>query len=233
MKWKSFTLIELLVVVAIIAVLVAILLPALSNTRERARRLQCASNLRQHAVTFLMYAQEYKVFPSGITYPSGPELYVMFPDAARVLMKYGVSADMSYHGKYLGVWTGLWRCPSNPDTTVRGFRTTNGVEQFIIDHHMVQTFLGGLSRYNGTLSPKRPEDPVGPLLADRWGGWTMYIGSWFSNHMSDDVNPAGYNQVFSDGHARWIMRDEFKGTPLDWMYHRGPSSSFYFWVEQY
>jgi len=57
MKLKSFTLIELLVVVAIIAVLVALLLPALATARERAKEVQCASNVRQTVTAVLIYAQ--------------------------------------------------------------------------------------------------------------------------------------------------------------------------------
>lgn len=55
---KSFTLIELLVVVAIIAVLVSMLLPALSYTREMARRTVCSSNLRTWGMALTMYAGE-------------------------------------------------------------------------------------------------------------------------------------------------------------------------------
>ncbi len=58
MKRKAFTLIELLVVVAIIALLIAILLPALGRAREMARRSMCASNLRQIGLGFVNYAQE-------------------------------------------------------------------------------------------------------------------------------------------------------------------------------
>ncbi|NLX03689.1 MAG: DUF1559 domain-containing protein [Phycisphaerae bacterium] len=65
-KTRSFTLIELLVVVAIIAVLVSLLLPALSEAREMARRTACGSNLHQMAVATVMYAGDSDdVIPSG------------------------------------------------------------------------------------------------------------------------------------------------------------------------
>ena len=72
---NSFTLVELLVVVAIIAVLAAMLLPALSSAREKARRASCTTNLRQVGTALEGYLGDYSGYlPSGHAWNGGPEL---------------------------------------------------------------------------------------------------------------------------------------------------------------
>ena len=73
-RHKAFTLIELLVVIAIIALLMAILLPALSRSREQGNRIVCLNNLRQLTIAWTMYAQanNEKIVNGGPIAPGDP-----------------------------------------------------------------------------------------------------------------------------------------------------------------
>ncbi len=64
----GFTLIELLIVISIVAILIALLLPAVQSAREAGRRIQCANNLKQLATAVQSYEAKYKVLPAAGTY---------------------------------------------------------------------------------------------------------------------------------------------------------------------
>ena len=111
MKARSaFTLLELLVVIGIVAILAALLLPALSRARESARRTVCASNLKQLGLSFRMYADEsrgQKYPPNTYVYgddtgPAWPPDFDFFFQGNTMYPEYFSDVDLLY-------------CPSFPD----------------------------------------------------------------------------------------------------------------------
>ncbi|MBM3460341.1 MAG: DUF1559 domain-containing protein [Armatimonadetes bacterium] len=85
---RGFTLIELLVVIAIIAILAAILFPVFAQAREKARAIQCVSNLKQIGLAIRMYQQDYdEMVVPGYSYREARRTLLWYPDLLDTYVK--------------------------------------------------------------------------------------------------------------------------------------------------
>lgn len=117
-KKNAFTLIELLVVIAIVSVLISILLPALSNARERGRRIVCMNNLRSIWTGIWSYSLTWDdrvpfMEDVNLTDPNADPFDLAYPTTAGVMLESFVTS-------------GSWRCPS----AVAGFPANAGQGQW-------------------------------------------------------------------------------------------------------
>jgi prepilin-type N-terminal cleavage/methylation domain-containing protein len=102
---RAFTLIELLVVIAIVAILAALVLPAISRAKETGKRAKCISNLRQLGIGFRMYVADYERCP--------------YFTIDSVSPGYSGTIDVPLAPYTKNLWTNeLWKCPSYKGQTI-------------------------------------------------------------------------------------------------------------------
>jgi prepilin-type N-terminal cleavage/methylation domain-containing protein/prepilin-type processing-associated H-X9-DG protein len=123
LRKPGFTLIELLVVISIIAVLIALLLPAVQSAREAARRIQCVNNMKQIGLALHNYHDVYGSFPPG---PGGNNslnwraMVMPFIEQGTVFNAVNFSEDIqnvaagvpTFYTVYYAI-SSVWLCPSD------------------------------------------------------------------------------------------------------------------------
>ena len=138
----AFTLIELLVVIAIIAILAAILLPALNSARERGRSVACLNNLNQIIKGVHNYADSYEDWlPGGYNGLDGSSK--AYPWSSVILSLYQ-NMSSKYSMASYGVKSGIFLCPSEPS----GIGNVSGL--FYHGHYALNARLCGMSMNSET-----------------------------------------------------------------------------------
>ena len=225
---KGFTLIELLVVIAIIAVLMGILMPALTRVREQARQRSCGTRVRQHVLTLLMYADDYNTkFPMG---GGGSWLWDLSVNTVNFMVKTGLTKDMFYcpsndnqqkyedlYWEYTSEWDG--KKFTGNGYVVAGYcyiLDANGGRPPI--RHDNNTEKKYWVKTSQDKNPGNKELVIDSVLGttdtkgkygynfgmvQAGGMWTQHQIHDRTSHLKNDYEPAGGNIAFLDGHVDW------------------------------
>jgi prepilin-type N-terminal cleavage/methylation domain-containing protein len=238
----AFTLIELLIVVAIIALLLAILLPALATVREHAKRSVCLSNLHQWHLLMSSYAMEYNDRYPPAMIVGGVYLHPMW-------MEFGSQAEMERHPFYF--WfknmKSFWTCPNMAAIGAPGEPSENMGKWYIrVGYVYCGNGSAGGKSWIGwpgeTHAPWGPADPGDWNLMNDWNYFVNLGGEWvpaFVSHLKsrgaayypDPLSAnysidesAGGNQLSNDGSAHWEDFKRLTAVPNDaynkiyWLY---------------
>ena len=243
---RRFTLIELLVVIAIIAILAAILMPALSSARERGRLSSCQNNLKQLGNVFLNYASDYEDFivPAYPTFGPASTNTVTCWVPMLVWKKYVSSSNYAkpvtgFRSPGVNYAKGLFACPAEGGE-LEGIATTSApVHAGATTHYGMGTFVGKWS-----ISDKDPKIYAQKINQYRHHSKVMWLGDrHFGPRTSTEINyyagkAKGYildgfirhngraNFLFFDGHVETRSYNEVPAaseTELDAKY----SAAFY------